>query len=126
MIVIEDVHASYMPKFGNPGKHSFIENAKRIIDIINSRSARLDEKLFRDDWSYSKYVYNVQFFESIAAFHIDTTLCRKSTLQQFGDKSVLPNQEIPEDLRHKQDLERRESISIWNSMFRKLSALIKK
>ena len=36
-IVIEDTHTSYLKKFGNPSKYSFINYSKYLIDVINSR-----------------------------------------------------------------------------------------
>ena len=37
IIAIEDVHTSYLKKFGNPSKYSFINYSKHLIDLINSR-----------------------------------------------------------------------------------------
>ena len=35
IIVTEDTHTSYMPKFGNPSKYSYINFAKKLIDDVN-------------------------------------------------------------------------------------------
>ena len=37
MLVVEDVHSSYMTKFRNPSKYTFISFSKTIVDEFNSR-----------------------------------------------------------------------------------------
>jgi len=71
MLIVEDVHASYLKKFNNPSNHSFINFAKKEIDDINSTFPGLPKRKF----SLSKYVYSLEFFESIVAFKIDQTKC---------------------------------------------------
>lgn len=43
IIVIEDVHASYLTEFGNPSKNSFVNYSKKIIDLINFRYSGLNK-----------------------------------------------------------------------------------
>lgn len=71
ILVVEDVHTSYMKKFGNPSKYSFINFAKHLIDCINSRSSRFN----RPKNEYWKYIRNIVFYESIVAFNIDRKNC---------------------------------------------------
>ena len=37
IVITEDTHTSYLKKFGNPSKYSFINYSKYLIDVINSR-----------------------------------------------------------------------------------------
>jgi len=71
ILVVEDTHSSYMKKFGNPSKYSFINFAKHIVDSINSRSSRV--KRAKND--YWKHVHSIAFYESIVAFKIDRKNC---------------------------------------------------
>jgi hypothetical protein len=80
VILVEDVGASYMARFGNPSRYSFINFAKRIIDVINSRCSSIPE--IRDP--ARRHVYSVAFYESMVAFHIDS---RKSIVSQVVTNS---------------------------------------
>jgi hypothetical protein len=71
MLIIEDVHASYMKEFNNPSKYSFINFAKKKIDDVNSFFPGLKKMKF----SLNKYIYSIEFFESIVVFKIDKTKC---------------------------------------------------
>lgn len=83
LLVVEDVHASYMRQFSNPSKYSFINYTKNIIDVINSRFPKvipLNNPL-RD------LVYRISFFESIVCMHINRKKCFISTPTTNGGKS---------------------------------------
>ena len=56
-LVIEDTHTSYLPKFGNPNKYSFINFTKQIIDQINYTFPFSVKKKFRNE--INKYVYGL-------------------------------------------------------------------
>jgi hypothetical protein len=71
VILVEDVHASYMPAFGNPSRYSFINFAKHLIDGVNSRGSGVGK--VRND--YGQRVYAVSFYESIVVLHVDSTRC---------------------------------------------------
>ena len=62
--LVEDVHSSYMTKFRNPSKYSFINFSKIIVDQLNSSDKKkmnfLQEKIF-----------SVEFYQSITVFNID-------------------------------------------------------
>ena len=78
MLIVEDVHTSYLRDFGNPTKYSFINYCKQTIDRINSRSSVLpwmhkQPNLLRDT------VYSCSFYESIVCFHVDRKKCFIST-----------------------------------------------
>lgn len=71
-IVVEDTSTSYLKKeFNNPSKYSFINFAKNIVDIIHYRSPLLGKTLN----IYAKKIYQVEFFESITVFSIDSKKC---------------------------------------------------
>ncbi len=68
LIVVEDCHTSYMTKFGIR-RTSFINYAKNMVDGVNYRFTRFNHK------PKEKAVWNISFFESIVAFHIDREKC---------------------------------------------------
>ncbi len=68
LVLIEDVNTSYMSRFDNPSRYSFINFAKAAIDAINSRMSELKPI----DNSFRKRAYSIAFYESMVAFHIDT------------------------------------------------------
>lgn len=80
LVVVEDVHASYMRKFDNPSRRSFVNFAKHVADSVNSRFELLPRA--RND--YWKRVYGVSFFESIVVFAIDARRCWPSTVVANG------------------------------------------
>jgi cephalosporin hydroxylase len=71
LLIVEDVHASYMRQFSNPAKYSFIEYAKNLVDVVNSRfpQLQLSKNILRES------VYSISFFESIVSFNINRTKC---------------------------------------------------
>ena len=71
MLIVEDVHASYMKEFNNPSKYSFFYFSKKKVDDINSLFPGLKKMKF----SLNKYIYSIEFFESIVVFKIDKTKC---------------------------------------------------
>jgi hypothetical protein len=71
MMIVEDVHSSYMTRFGNPSKYSFIEWAKKLVNDVNSRFDGLSIK----PSNMKNYVYSIEFFESIVCFKVDRDLC---------------------------------------------------
>ena len=71
LLVIEDVHTSYMPKFNNPSKYSFINFAKSTVDSINARFpgvAATPNEL-------GECIFSVSFYESIVTFKINRKKC---------------------------------------------------
>ena len=75
MLVTEDTHTSYMPKFGNPSKYSFINFAKNKIDKINYRFP-----LFKDKDNVERKIFSINFYESIVAFNISA---KKSIIPDY-------------------------------------------
>lgn len=80
LILIEDVHTSYMSIFGNPSRYSFVNFAKFVVDKINSRMDRTEQ----GSGSFFKRVYSVSFYESMVAFHVDSRKAFVSTTIDNG------------------------------------------
>ena len=72
VIVIEDTHSSYLKKFSNPSKYSFISFSKKLVDDINFKFPNLRKFNF----SFNDYIYSISYFESIVVF----TLTQKNVL----------------------------------------------
>ena len=75
IMAVEDVFHSYGLSYGakgffNPSKFSFINFCKKTIDDINFRFPGAKKFQF----SLNKFVYSLEFFESIVAFKIDRSL----------------------------------------------------
>ena len=71
VLIVEDVHASYMSEFGNPSRHSFVSYAKFVVDAINHRCEVLP-RTRSDVW---KRVFGVEFYESMVVLRIDSPRC---------------------------------------------------
>lgn len=85
LVVVEDVHASYMREFDNPSRRAFTRFASHVADAVNRRFGPLPRA--RND--YWKHVYSVSFFESIVVFAIDRRRCWVSR--------VVPNRGVGND-----------------------------
>lgn len=70
-VVVEDVHASYLPEFGNPSGNSFISFAKGMIDSMNARYPGIK----RVGDTYWKKVISMTFYESIVVMNVDRRRC---------------------------------------------------
>jgi len=77
MLITEDIHTSYLKRFNNPSKYSFINFVKKTIDDINS----LFPEIKKFEFSLNEYVYSIQNFESMAVFFIDRTRCEKNEIK---------------------------------------------
>ena len=77
MLIVEDVHTSYLKRFNNPSKYSFINFVKKTIDDINS----LFPEIKKFEFSLNEYVYSIQNFESMAVFFVDRTRCGKNEIK---------------------------------------------
>lgn len=86
LIITEDTHSSYMSKFGNPSKYSFINFAKRLIDDVNYKFPNLDR--FKN--SLNNFIYSITFFESLVVFHINTqkTTVNKIMTNNLNEKNI--------------------------------------
>jgi hypothetical protein len=71
VILVEDVHTSYIHRFGNPHRYSFISRCKQAIDEINARNPLVNKR----PTAFTGSVYSITFYESIVAFHVNRRLC---------------------------------------------------
>ena len=86
-LVIEDVHTSFIKKnWYNPSKYSFINYSKKLVEDINTRFPGL--KKFK--YSLKKYVYKIDFYESIVSFDINRKLCIENRFIDNKKKSTSP------------------------------------
>ena len=95
MLVVEDVHSSYMTKFRNPSKYSFISFSKIIVDDLNSRSKVFSKKKMN---FLQEKIFCVEFYRSIAVFNIDSNYSLSQ--EKISNKGICDN---AEDLRFKND-----------------------
>ena len=63
LLLVEDTHTSYMKKYNSSMKYNFVNFSKKIIEDINSN--------IKINFSLKKYIYSVQFYESMIVFNID-------------------------------------------------------
>ena len=82
VIVTEDVHTSYLKKFGNPSKVSFVNYAKHLVDAVNSRAPVTKIKQNND---FKKKIHSISFYESIVALKINSNKCLDATTIKNND-----------------------------------------
>jgi len=75
MLIVEDVHTSYMTGFNSRPEHSFVQFGKHVVDAVNGRFPNIDTGATL----YQDRVWSVSFYESIVAFHIDRRRCFPSS-----------------------------------------------
>ena len=68
ILLVEDTHASYLKKHGNPSKYSFINYSKHLIDVINSIFPGTNIKTKN---KFKNKIYSIAFYESVVALKID-------------------------------------------------------
>ena len=85
LIVIEDVHTSYMKKFGNPSKHSLINYSKYLIDVVNSRFPETKLKIKNN---HRKKIYSISYYESIVAIKIDSKKSIEASILKNNDNEL--------------------------------------
>lgn len=93
MILVEDVHASYLPEFGNPSNYSFINYAKKAVDSINARFPAIHHA---GPDAIRRKAYSITFYESIVALRIDR---RRSFVSSWASNGGAPHPEA-RDFRH--------------------------
>ncbi len=75
VLIVEDVHTSYMAGFNHPPNHSFVAYSKGMVEHINARCA--DAAM--PPHLHTQRVWNVAFFESMVAIEVDSRRCFRST-----------------------------------------------
>ena len=78
LVVVEDVHASYLAEFGNPSRYSFVNLAKRSVDALNARFPGVPQPEDAFARQVRSRVHAIEFYESIVGFQVDTRLCQVS------------------------------------------------
>ena len=72
LLLIEDTWHSYVnKKYYNPSKYSFINFCKKLINDNNYRYPKIGKYKF----SLNKYIFSIEFFESLVCFNVDKKLC---------------------------------------------------
>jgi len=85
IIVVEDVHDSYIKKFGNPSRHSFINYSKYLIDVVNSRFPNIEIK---KNNNFRNKIYSISFYESIVTIKINSKKSIESTLLKNNENEM--------------------------------------
>lgn len=88
VLIVEDVHASYLPEFGNPARHSFMQFAMHAVALIQTRFPALPAPVSDVGRMIRDTVQSVTFHESIVAFHVDRTRCAANAPTTNGGASV--------------------------------------
>ena len=97
-IVIEDIHTSYMKKFGNPSKYSFLNYSKYLVDVINSRFLETNLKKNND---FRNKIYSISYYESIVAIKVDskksieTTVLKNNENEKFRAADLRTSDHFP-------------------------------
>jgi len=113
VLVVEDVHTSYLKEFGNPSKLSFINLTFNLINKLNFRSGALKDF---NSTCLSLPVSEVRYFESIVAFEVD----RKNSSISYPVKNNGKTLNI-KDFRHKNT--ERENIDSTYRKFRFIQSI---
>ena len=98
VLVTEDVHTSYLKKFGNPSRFSFINYSKHLINTVNSRF--LETKITKSG-TFRKKIYSITYFNSIVAIKIDsrksieTTIIKNNENERFKTNDLRSNDYFP-------------------------------
>lgn len=66
LLVIEDVHTSYIEEYNSNIKFSFINFTKELINKINSNK----------DSEFKKLIYSIHYFDKIVIFRINRDKCK--------------------------------------------------
>jgi len=85
LLVIEDIHTSYLKSFGNPSKFSFINLTYHLVNQLNFRSGVLKEK---NTYGLKLPIYEIRYFESIVAFEVNRKISNISYKLDNNGKSL--------------------------------------
>ena len=76
VLMVEDTHTSYVDEYNSSQKYSFINFSKKVIDDLNSN---IDLELgLKINFSLKKYIYSIDFYESIVCFNINQAKAKKN------------------------------------------------
>jgi hypothetical protein len=119
LLLVEDVHASYMKEMGNPSRYSFISYAKRLVDGIN---ARFPGVRVRGD-ALNAAVYSITFYESIVCFRIDRSRCFASSPTSNNGESVGAEDYRYRDSRFGHVFSLREQLAVRYASLKRITAV---
>jgi len=85
LVVTEDVHTSYLKKFGNPSKYSFVNYSKSLVDVVNSRFPGTQIK---KNNNFSNKIYSVSFYESITVINVNSKKSINATVLKNNEKET--------------------------------------
>ncbi len=88
ILMVEDTHTSYVSEYNSSKKYSFINFAKSLVDDLNSN---IDIDLdIKKKFSLKKYIYSVDFYESIVCLRINKskTLKNKKIVNSGQNHSI--------------------------------------
>ena len=92
LLIIEDTGSSYLKKYFNPQKYSFINYSKFLIDDLFYRGTK-QVATNKKKMSLNDKIYSIKYFPEVVAFEIDRQKCVKSESlwnKDLGDKSIDP------------------------------------
>lgn len=116
LLLVEDVHASYMDNFNNIKRRTFIDFSKKLIDDVNKKNPLINENLFK--FSLNDYIHSIHFFESIVVININ----RKKTYENSKFKSKNIDHHKMDDFRYNNTFSAK---FIWYNKFIQKFRLIK-
>lgn len=75
VLVVEDVHTSYISEYNSSLKHSFVNFSKKIVNDINFKN---EKNLGDYKFSLNNYIYSIQYYESFVIFFINRSKIKKN------------------------------------------------
>ena len=91
LIVTEDVHTSYLKKFGNPSKYSFINYSKNLVDVVNSR---FPETKIKKNNNFVNKIYSVSFYESITVINVNSKKSINATVLKNNENETFKTHDL--------------------------------
>ena len=84
VIVIEDTHTSFMQRdYPAAARFGFMQFAAHVVDVLHNRNPLVTEPV-ADAAGLGRAIQSVEFFESLAIFHVDRRRCGPATLFEAG------------------------------------------
>lgn len=91
LIVVEDTHTAYLPKqYPAARRFGFMQFTQHVVDVLHARNPFVTEPA-EDTAGLGRAIHSVQFFESMAVFHVDRRLCGPSELFEAGSEDLSPS-----------------------------------
>tara|TARA_Y100000816_G_C26066168_1_gene560344 strand:- start:501 stop:1310 length:810 start_codon:yes stop_codon:yes gene_type:complete len=78
ILLIEDTSTSYISEYNSNPKYSFINFCKKTVDDLNYTFPFEKKKKF--NFSLNKYIYSIQFYESIVVFKVNRNRTRTNKI----------------------------------------------